>query len=276
MAEVVKVSKAAQKKCLVNWFLSCAVGGNYENMHGTGFMYSMLPVVKELYPNDVEKQKEVLTRHITFINTEPEVGTVIHGVTIAMEEQIAAGADCDADQVVGLKSALMGPLAGIGDSLIQGIIIPILLALCIDLTKGGLVIGPILYAVAVYAIMIVCMWLCFKLGYSKGGDAIVDMMAKGTLNRIMNAAGIVGCCVMGGLIVKYVHIACALDFFIGKTEFNIQTTLFDAICPNLLPLLLTLACVAGLRKGKKSLSIILMMVAFGIVFGALGIFSAGA
>lgn len=113
-------------------------------------------------------------------------------------------------------------------------------------------IGPILYAVAVYAIMIVCMWLCFKLGYSKGGDAIVDMMAKGTLNRIMNAAGIVGCCVMGGLIVNYVHIACALDFFIGKTRFNIQTTLFDAICPNLLPLLLTLACVAGLRKGKKS------------------------
>ena len=164
MAEVVKVSKSTQKKSILNWFLSCAVGGNYEFMHGVGFMYSMVPVVKELYPNDVEKQKETLTRHLTFLNTEPEVGTVIHGVTIAMEEQVAAGADCDADQIVGLKSALMGPLAGIGDSLIQGIIIPIVLALCIDLTNNGLVLGPIIYAVAMYAIMVGCMWACFKLG----------------------------------------------------------------------------------------------------------------
>ena len=34
MAEVVKVSKSTQKKSILNWFLSCAVGGNYEFMHG--------------------------------------------------------------------------------------------------------------------------------------------------------------------------------------------------------------------------------------------------
>ena len=274
MAELVKVSQKAQKRSIVNWFLSCAVGGNYEFMHGMGFMYSMVPVVKELYPSDVEKQKAVLTRHLTFINTEPEVGTVIHGVTIAMEEQVAAGADCDADQIVGLKSALMGPLAGIGDSLIQGIIIPILLALCIDLTNNGLVLGPVIYAVLMYAIMIGCMWLCFKVGYNKGGDAIVDVMAAGTLDKIMNAAGIVGCCVMGGLIVNYVNLQCALNFTISGTEFNIQTALFDAICPKLLPLLLTLGCVQALRKGKKSLHIILVMIVAGILFGLLGISSA--
>ena len=274
MAELVKVSQKAQKRSIVNWFLSCAVGGNYEFMHGMGFMYSMVPVVKELYPSDVEKQKAVLTRHLTFINTEHEVGTVIHGVTIAMEEQVAAGADCDADQIVGLKSALMGPLAGIGDSLIQGIIIPILLALCIDLTNNGLVLGPVIYAVLMYAIMIGCMWLCFKVGYNKGGDAIVDVMAAGTLDKIMNAAGIVGCCVMGGLIVNYVNLQCALNFTISGTEFNIQTALFDAICPKLLPLLLTLGCVQALRKGKKSLHIILVMIVAGILFGLLGIFSA--
>ena len=274
MAELKRVSAAAQKRSILNWFLSCAVGGNYENMHGTGFMYSMLPVVKELYPNDTKTQQEVLTRHLTYINTEPEVGTVIHGVTIAMEEQIAAGADCDADQVVGLKSALMGPLAGIGDSLIQGIIIPILLALCIDMTNNGLVLGPVIYAVVLYAIMIGCMWLCFKLGYSKGGDAIADLMGRGVLDRIMNAAGIVGCCVMGGLIASYVSIQCTLNFSISGTPFDVQTALFDAICPKLLPLLLTLACVGLLKKGKKSLTIILGMVVFGIVFGWLGVFGA--
>ena len=274
MAELVKISKKAQKKSVLNWFLSCAVGGNYEFMYGIGFMYSMVPVVKELYASDVDRQKEVLTRHLTFFSSEPEVAPVIHGVTIAMEEQVAAGADCDADQLVGLKSALMSPLAGIGDSLIQGIIIPILLALCIDLTNNGLVLGPVIYAAAMYAIMIGCMWACFKLGYDKGGDAIVDIMAAGTLDKIMNAAGIVGCCVMGGLIVNYVNIQCALNFSISGTEFNIQTALFDAICPKLLPLLLTLACVKALRSGKKSIHIILVMIVSGIIFGLLGIFSA--
>jgi mannose/fructose/N-acetylgalactosamine-specific phosphotransferase system component IID len=99
-------------------------------------------------------------------------------------------------------------------------------------------------------------------------------MAAGTLDKIMNAAGIVGCCVMGGLIVNYVNLQCALNFTIGETEFNIQTALFDAICPNLLPLLLTLGCVQALRSGKKSLQIILAMIVFGIVFGLLGVFSA--
>ena len=118
------------------------------------------------------------------------------------------------------------------------------------------------------------MWLCFKVGYNKGGDAIVDVMAAGTLDKIMNAAGIVGCCVMGGLIVNYVNLQCALNFTISGTEFNIQTALFDAICPKLLPLLLTLGCVQALRKGKKSLHIILVMIVAGILFGLLGIFSA--
>ena len=107
-----------------------------------------------------------------------------------------------------------------------------------------------------------------------GGDAIVDMVAAGTLDKIMNAAGIVGCCVMGGLVVNYVNIQCALVFNLSGTEFNIQTMLFDAICPKLLPMLLTLGCVQALHKGKKSIHIILAMIVFGIVFGLLGVFSA--
>ncbi len=31
----------------------------------------------------------------------------------------------------------MGPLAGMGDTIWQGVVIPILLAVCIDLTRSG-------------------------------------------------------------------------------------------------------------------------------------------
>ena len=75
-------------------------------------------------------------------------------------------------------------------------------------------------------------------------------------------------------VVNYVNIQCALVFNLSGTEFNIQTMLFDAICPKLLPMLLTLGCVQALHKGKKSIHIILAMIVFGIVFGLLGVFSA--
>ena len=38
---------------------------------------------------------------------------------------------------INIKTSLMGPLAGVGDTIWQGVLIPILLALCIDITLGG-------------------------------------------------------------------------------------------------------------------------------------------
>lgn len=268
--EVKKVSKSTLNRAMWNWFISSSTSGNYENMMGTGFAHSMVPVTKELYADDPEKRKEVMNRSLAFFNTEPEVGAVIHGVSIAMEEQVAAGA-MDGDSVVSFKAAMMGPLAGIGDALIQGILIPILLALCIDLTNNGLVIGPIIYAVLMYGIMIGVTYFMFHFGYKKGSEELLRLVASGKIEQIMNAAGIMGCAVMGALIAKYVSVSWMLGFTIGQSTFDIQASLFDAIMPKLLPLLLTLGCVYFLRKGKKSITIILALIVIGIVFGGLGI-----
>jgi PTS system mannose-specific IID component len=67
------------------------------------------------------------------------VGGVIHGAVIAMEEQRANGADIDDDAINSVKTGLMGPLAGIGDTISQGTVTPILLAIGIGLAgyKAG-------------------------------------------------------------------------------------------------------------------------------------------
>ena len=269
------VSDKTRRSVIWRWFTAVSLNGNVENMMGTGFGYSMIPAMKELYPNDPEKRKAGLKRAYSFYNTEPEIGAVIHGVAVAMEEDLAAGELNDnGDSIVAMKSALMGPLAGIGDALMQGVIIPIILAVCIDMTRNGMVFGPVLYGIIMYAIMIGIMLGLYNTGYKKGSEAIMKFITDGTIDKLMTAAGIMGCTVMGALIAKYVNINCGLAFNIGGSQFVVQTALFDVIMPKILPLGLTMLCLWMFRKGLTSLKVILILIAACIVTGLLNIFTA--
>src|SRR5512138_3162237 len=61
---------------------------NYERLQGTAFAHMMTPIIKRLY-TDPEEIRAALKRHLVFFNTEPNVGSVIPGAVIAMEEQRA-------------------------------------------------------------------------------------------------------------------------------------------------------------------------------------------
>lgn len=58
-------------------------------------------------------------------------------MAVALEEQKAMGENIPGEFITNLKTSLMGPLAGMGDTIWQGVVIPILLAVCIDLTRSG-------------------------------------------------------------------------------------------------------------------------------------------
>jgi len=89
----------------------------YERMQNVGFAYQMITVLKKLYP-EKEEASEALKRHLTFFNTTPAVVTFITGVCIALEEKFKkskdSGEDFDVESISAVKTALMGPLAGIG------------------------------------------------------------------------------------------------------------------------------------------------------------------
>ena len=87
---------------------------NYERMQNGGWAYSLIPALKKLYPSG-EEAKEALKRHLEFFNTHPYVAAPIIGVTLALEEERANGADIDDAAIQGVKVGMMGPLAGIGD-----------------------------------------------------------------------------------------------------------------------------------------------------------------
>ena len=62
-------------------------------------------------------------RHSVFYNTEPQTGQLVNGIVASLEEEIGMGKDIDENVPVTVKASLMGPLARIGDSIMQGIIV---------------------------------------------------------------------------------------------------------------------------------------------------------
>ncbi len=272
--EIKRVSPKAARKSFWNWLIFAHSCYNYERLQGTGFLYAMCPIIDELYDkDDIEGRKKAMQRHTAFFNTEVRLGSAIVGLAAAMEERIASGeTELAEDLMPSVKYGFMGPLAGIGDTIVQAILTPLLLSLALGLASEGNVAGPILYVVIFLALLIAMGWYSFQLGYKKGDEAIMDFLESGLINKVITSAGIVGCTVMGALVANYVALETALVFQLTTGELNIQTGVLDLIMPKLLPLLLTLGVYWLMdKKGISSLRMMIYLIIGGFVLGYLGI-----
>ncbi|MGL4790991.1 MAG: PTS system mannose/fructose/sorbose family transporter subunit IID, partial [Anaerotignaceae bacterium] len=111
----------------------------------------------------------------------------------------------------------------------------------------------------------------FMFGYYAGSDAIMNFLERGILNKLLKGASIMGCMVMGGLIVNYVKMQCGIIISTSGADFSLQTSLFDAILPNLLPFCATMGVYGLLQKKWTSIKIILLIVVIGVAGGLLNI-----
>ena len=278
MAEMEKkVSKKALAKSFRNWYYGNLTCFSQEHMQTFGYLVSMLPIVEDLYDNKDDQAKNLRT-YSAFFNTEPQIGSMIVGVTVGLEEARANGQPIDDDTINGIRAGLMGPLAGIGDSLIVGTLIPILLGIAMGLSEGGSVLGPIFYIVVWNLLAFFGMRFAYYQGYKLGGDA-VEALVGPNAQALREAIVMVGTIVIGAVDATWVSISTALTLPGGGT---LQGTL-DGIFPKLLPLIFTLLCWWLMSKKKVSpiiTMLILLVVAFvGSVigfFGAATIATAGA
>lgn len=171
MAEKKKLSKKTLAKSFRNWSYGNLTCFSQEHMQTFGYLCAMLPIVEELYDTP-EEQKQALQTYSAFFNTEPQIGTMIVGVTAGLEEARANGEAIDDDAINGIRAGLMGPLAGLGDSLIVGTLIPILLGIALGLSTGGSPLGAIFYIVVWNLLMFLGMRFAYNQGYELGGKAV--------------------------------------------------------------------------------------------------------
>jgi PTS system mannose-specific IID component len=266
-----------RKELLKTWALnySSETCYNYERLQALGQTSAMVPVIRKLYPNDKPRQVKELKKYLTFFNTEPSFcGLVITGISTAMEEQRANGADLPAEAITSLRSGLMGPVAGIGDTL-QAIVYSILAAIACNLAIQGNLAGPILFEIGYKAIMIICSLNMFFLGYRKGRTVILDILKKGLMDKLTDAFGLIGLMVVGGMAASRVNIITPAVINVNGVHVVFQDIL-NTLLPSLIPLVITLGILKMINRKMKPNTVIAIIFIVGVVCSYLNILAAPA
>ena len=204
-------------------------------------------------------------------NSEPQFGALVPAAVIAMEEERASGADISDETINGVKSGLMGPLAGVGDSLIQGLVTPLLLSVGIGLAQQGLLAGPALYASLISPIVIGSSYAFWGLGYRWGRAAVSRVLASGWVQALTEAATVVGMTVLGALAATVVRVSTPASIAVGPAVVFVQGDVLDAILLNALPLALTVVVWRLLSLRVPSMRVIGGLFVLGILLTYLGL-----
>ncbi|MBU0278868.1 MULTISPECIES: PTS system mannose/fructose/sorbose family transporter subunit IID [unclassified Gemella] len=177
---------------------------NYERMQNGGWAYALIPALKKLYTSK-EERSAALERHLEFFNTHPYIAAPILGVTLALEEERANGANINDSAIQGVKVGMMGPLAGIGDPVFWFTVRPILGAIAASLAIGGSIIAPLFFFVVWNVIRVSFLWYTQEFGYKQGSEITKDL-SGGLLQTITKGASILGMFVMGILVQRWTSI----------------------------------------------------------------------
>ena len=237
---------------------------NYERQQAVGWLYGMVPGLKEIYQDDEEGLKEALSRHTSFYNTSPQMTNFIQGVCLAMEEEHHKNPAVTGDSIVAVRTALIGPLAGIGDSIFWGTLRTIGLGIGVQLALQGNYLGPILFWLIHNIPHFLVRKSGFKLGYEKGIDMLNDASGEGTINDVTDGAKVVGTMVVGAMIASMINFSTSITFHMGEVTYAIQD-MFDSFMPKLLPLLITFICYRSMKKGTSTTKIMLWLIAAAII-----------
>ena len=176
-----------------------------------------------------------------------------------------------------LKVALMGPLAGIGDTIQAVLVTPPFNIIAAGLASEGNAIGAILASTLPVLALFILRWPLFNYGYKQGANVINDVAGAGMIDKLQIGANILGVTVMGGFVPSM--IGATLPVKLGKdltidgatVEAKTLQQVLDAIFPYLVPLGLTFGCYYLIKVRKMSpLSVILVLFVVAFLLGALG------
>ncbi|MEV6875942.1 PTS system mannose/fructose/sorbose family transporter subunit IID [Amycolatopsis sp. NPDC051128] len=272
-----RLTKQDLRRAFRRYFWSSQISWNYERMQALGFAYSMEPVLRRLYP---EKADYVagLQRHLQFFNTSVLIGgPLILGSSIALEE---AGTPKSAAST---KVALMGPLAGIGDTVVFALYNSIVFTMGASWALQGNWLGPAFAAVMVLVPYALVRRWQFGFAYREG-KRLAGHLAAGALARVAQGATVLGFVVLGGFIPSIVKVVTTLTYRQTTTvqgqpvtqAVAIQDRL-DELVPFLLPVLVTAGVYLLTAKTRlRPVWIIAAVAVTGVVLGWLGWFAPSA
>ena len=257
------------------WFFYTEQSNSFARLQSIAFCCAFIPALKKLYGNNPEEYSAALQRHLMFFNTQGIWGAVIHGITLAMEEQRAMGAPIEVDAITGIKSGLMGPFAGIGDTIDWSTLFPLVTILVLPLSQAGSIMGPILQFVIMFAITFTEGTIFSRTGFRLGTRAALNILQGHSINTFISCASVLGMFMMGGLSATMVSVTTPIFIPTSGTPMKIQTDILDKVAPGLLTLSAVLGTYAFIMKGNSMTKATLVLLCVGLILGGIGIIGAG-
>ncbi|MBK9389422.1 MAG: PTS system mannose/fructose/sorbose family transporter subunit IID [Bacteroidetes bacterium] len=244
---------------------------NFETWQNTGFAFSIIPVLKKLYKTK-EQMSAALKRHLQFFNTTAHGSTLIMGITAAMEEQNSRKEDFDTESINAVKSGLMGPLAGVFDSLFWGTLKVIAAGVGISLAINGNILGPILFILVFNIPHIALRYNLAFIGYNTGNRFLQNLAKSGIMDKLTTGATILGLMVIGAMPATLMPVSTPIMIGTSGSEVALQGIL-DQLVPGLLPLALTFLTFYFVRRNVKTIWLLLGILALGFTGSILHIFA---
>lgn len=167
---------------------------SYDRLQGMAYAHSMKNIFQRLLKNKDGISKAIYS-HSEFFNTEPNMGTPIHGYIISLEESKIL--DEDDININFLKKGMMGAAAGLGDSYTQVVLTPLFVSMSVMLSLDNKFIAALLPVVILAFTILTISYTGFMKGYYDGRESLIERIniiknSKVKLNFPYIFSGILG------------------------------------------------------------------------------------
>ena len=242
---------------------------NYENMQALVFLYAMIPVIKRYYQK-TEERIEAYRRHFTLFNVTPALFGFVSGLAASMEKIASQDKNYDVSSINAIKSSLMGPLSGIGDSIFWGALKVVATGVGVSFAAQGSILGPILYFLINFIPGMMAKLLLPRISFKMGTEFFASMEKNGTISLVTRLCNVVGLMTIGAMATSMVKMNLAWELNLSGNILNLQSVI-DSILPQALSVALTLLMFKYLKKDVKPMTLMCILIVVGIVSSYFGI-----
>ena len=222
-----------------------------------GYAYAVEPALDLFYAKEESRVRK--QEHLEFFNSQPYIANLVVGMNLAVEEKASLGEESAKRLVSSIKLGMMGPLAGVGDSLFWGTLRPLIASLAATMALSGNLLGPIVFFVSWNVLRLGARYGFLYYGY-RFGLTLVQKIRQGIIRQFTEGASILGLFVMGALVARWAHVTFAPSAIAGFVT---------QLLPNLQNLALLYLVLFLLRRRFHSVSIIFLLFAVACIGVAL-------
>lgn len=263
-----------EKKILRSMFIrshTVFTSFNMVKMEANGFTITMTPAIEAIYKDDEEGKKAAYVRHQNFFNTHAVPFSFIAGLAYAMEKEHKEKGSVDGRTIENVKASLMGPTAGMFDSLFFNCFRIIAAGIAIGLCAQGNFLGTILFILLYGVTQSIAKYLLTRVGYTFGISFIESIYNSGLMSALTKASSVLALIMVGAMTAQMVNVPLNWIFTAGETSIVVNDIL-NQIFPGFLSLVLMFILVRLIQKKARPTYLVLGILVFSLLGAFLGIF----